>query len=230
MSGTARAQRAAIARDLEREMRGRDRARIRELRDAIKAARARKREALKRVRQGCAARRQELREKAQRLREELTRTIREEREAARNQCSASRERAREEADRQIAARGAELARERADQRLIHGTAKRASKPKITARERAQESDDEVRRNIPHELIPLFDKVRRAIKASPRRSRTEAFLEWVHDHPEAVWELHETQEAAELARLEREERELARDLKRNRYGRRAREIAAAEVPF
>lgn len=50
-----------------------------------------------------------------------------------------------------------------------------------------ESDDAVIFNLGEnrELIGLFKSVRRKIKASPRRSRTEAFLEWVHDHPEEL---------------------------------------------
>jgi hypothetical protein len=50
-----------------------------------------------------------------------------------------------------------------------------------------ESDDAVIFNLGEnrELIGLFKSVRNKIKASPRRSRTEAFLEWVHDHPEEL---------------------------------------------
>ncbi len=43
-------------------------------------------------------------------------------------------------------------------------------------ERQAESDDEVRSNIPPELVALFERVKRGIKASPRMSRTEAFLQ------------------------------------------------------
>lgn len=50
-----------------------------------------------------------------------------------------------------------------------------------------ESDDAVIFNLENnaDLIGLFKSVRNKIKASPRRSRTEAFLEWVHDHPEEL---------------------------------------------
>lgn len=50
-----------------------------------------------------------------------------------------------------------------------------------------ESDDAVIFNLGEnqELIGLFKSVRNKIKASSRRSRTEAFLEWVHDHPEEL---------------------------------------------
>lgn len=55
-----------------------------------------------------------------------------------------------------------------------------------AKERRSESDDEVRTNIPAELRPLFEKVKRGIKASARKSRTEAFLEYVEEHPREAW--------------------------------------------
>jgi len=53
-----------------------------------------------------------------------------------------------------------------------------------------ESDEEVIRNLDEdkELIALFKSMRMKIKKTPRRSRTEAFLEFVHDHPEALDEL------------------------------------------
>src|SRR6185295_17647714 len=45
-----------------------------------------------------------------------------------------------------------------------------------------ESDDEVRANIPPDLVPLFERVKRGIKGSARESRTEAFLRYVEEHP------------------------------------------------
>ena len=49
-----------------------------------------------------------------------------------------------------------------------------------AAERRAESDDEVRANIPRDLHSYFERVKRSIKGSPRMSRTEAFLQLVHD--------------------------------------------------
>ncbi len=45
-----------------------------------------------------------------------------------------------------------------------------------------ESDDEVRQNIPEHLIPLFNRIRPGIKKCAGKSRTEAFLEYVAEHP------------------------------------------------
>jgi hypothetical protein len=66
--------------------------------------------------------------------------------------------------------------------------RRAAKPRVqrsTVRERKQEDDDSVRNNLPRELIPVFDKHRRSIKGSTRRSRTEEFLQWAEENPDEV---------------------------------------------
>lgn len=49
-----------------------------------------------------------------------------------------------------------------------------------ARERREESDDQVRSNIPRHLLATFERVKRKIKPTPRMSRTEAFLHMVHE--------------------------------------------------
>jgi len=64
-----------------------------------------------------------------------------------------------------------------------------------AAELRAESDDEVIRNLGEDklLIALFKKHRAKIKATKHRSRTEAFLEFVHDHPEELDELRAKKE-------------------------------------
>jgi hypothetical protein len=80
-----------------------------------------------------------------------------------------------------------------------GTAK--EKPQSTARERAAESDDEVRRNIPPEFVRLFNAIKKSIKATDRKSRTEAFLQYVEENPSEVWTVSEEGIAAEMLALE-----------------------------
>lgn len=48
--------------------------------------------------------------------------------------------------------------------------------------RSSESDDEVRQNIPEHLIPLFNRLRPGLKKCAGKSRTEAFLQYVEEHP------------------------------------------------
>jgi hypothetical protein len=55
---------------------------------------------------------------------------------------------------------------------------------VTRIERQAESDDEVRGNVRPELVALFERVMRSIKASPRTSRTEASLHYAEKHPTA----------------------------------------------
>jgi len=43
----------------------------------------------------------------------------------------------------------------------------------------------VRSNLPADLIPLFEKVKRGIKPTPRMSRTESFLKYAEEHPDEV---------------------------------------------
>jgi hypothetical protein len=73
------------------------------------------------------------------------------------------------------------------------------------RERLTESDDEVRANIPRGLVKVFDKVRRHIKGSDRKSRSEAFLQWAEENPGEVYAIQEREGEREVRRLLREGR-------------------------
>src|SRR5690606_6266812 len=94
-----------------------------------------------------------------------------------------------------------------------------------------ESDDEVRANLPPELVPVFDRHRGRFKDSPRMSRTEAFLHWVAENPdEVIYEQAQAAEAAaarEIAELQKAERAMSSKLRK--AGRtRAPEFTAAEL--
>ncbi len=109
--------------------------------------------------------------------------------------------------------------------------KTAAAERRTAKERRAESDDEVRANIPVELVRVFERVRRSIRGTPRMSRTEAFLHWVDENPDEVYAIQEAQAEkafrkllAEQTRLER-----ARAPELRRAVRRA-ETALEAVPF
>ena len=74
--------------------------------------------------------------------------------------------------------------QQAAQRLIDRAA-RADRFKH-ARFHHNESDEEVRRLIPRELVPLFDKAPSSFQGSPSQSRAEAFLEYAEKNGEAVF--------------------------------------------
>jgi hypothetical protein len=172
---------ARQARDVAKEENRRTLAR---LRADVKAARLHRDEALEEVRGYC-----------RRLREETSAG------AANTPCAAhAAEKAKEWApalDRSLRA----VAGERAHQLEVENiertnrSRKRAA-PKASRKERQSESDDDVRANIPEELVPLFEKVKRQIKGSARRSRTEEFLDFVHDHPEMAIDYDEIEDETE----------------------------------
>lgn len=116
----------------------------------------------------------------------------------------------------VAQKAQAVKRERQSQkelRAIERSARRAQrKPQVSAREKRSESDDEVRGNISPELVPLFERVKRQIKSSARKSRTEAFLQYVEEHPdEAMAAIDDKTEAVirDLQRQDRTRRPLAR---------------------
>jgi len=172
-------------------------------------------------------------EQAKRLRVEgraaIRAAIEDEKKAARESCDARKAKVKGDVSSEVARARAELKEERAFQReikRIESHARRRERPRSTAKERRQESDDAVRQNIPPELAPLFEKVKRQIKGSERESRTEAFLKYAEENPGELAEVIEAEAEREIARLQREEAKEAKRL-------RGRGFSAAEleaVPF
>lgn len=80
---------------------------------------------------------------------------------------------------------------------------RGRKGGLRAQELRRESDDAVRNDLDNneELEALWEKVKHRIRAGKRRSRTEAFLEWVQDNPQALEELRAERDAQWAAEAE-----------------------------
>lgn len=174
--------------------------------------------------------------KAQKAATKARNAAREEaRRAARDKCELEAAHIREEQAAKIREAKEKEAAERAFWKQFKHTEKvqrghaRARKKKIaaTAKERRAESDDLVRQNLSvrPELLPVFERVKRNIKADRHRSRTEVFLDWIHDNPD---ELNQDPEAL-AAQIDREEREYWERERRERNGRAMFEDAE-EVPF
>jgi hypothetical protein len=126
---------------------------------------------------------------------------------------------------------AELAAERQYQeelrRIERGNRERHAQAKhATPAVRRAESDDEVRANLPEDLVALFERVKRSIRGGPRQSRTEVMLKYAEEHPGEVLQALEDKTDAMIRDLERQQREAARTARRRRYT--AAELAA--VPF
>lgn len=155
------------------------------------------------------------------------------RSSGRTACSSGKQRARESgtaAERQALR---ELRDAATLQRQVRHADVRNTVIRSTKRERSQEDDDAVRRNLPAELVPVFESVRKKIKGSPRKSRTETFLEWAEENPDEIVALQQADADEHLAQLLREQREHGRSMRKTgRYNGTPEELRAAlaGVPF
>lgn len=211
---TQQAWKRGLRRELERDYRRRQREKLRKLRDALKAAKRRRTEAVAGVVAEC-----------RRARAETKRRIAAARKQAREQINAERDR-RIRTDRAACAAGKGTARARGAQAVdaaerayraelaeIQGerawTGRRRKEP--SRREQRAESDGEVEGNLPPELVAVWRKVKRRVHAGPRSTRTEAFLQWVHDNSAEVARIRDQAIERDVERLiaaEQEQRERA----------------------
>ena len=226
-----------LERELAKDHKRKAREKLSELRRDLRAARDQRRAAMKAAAERCRSEKLAARERARALRirglAELREATRLEREAARAACVVGKREARGKEG--IERRRAELDAERKFQvemrRIDRGHKQRSGEHRhATYIERRSESDDLVRQNIPKDLIPLFERVKRGIKGSPRKSRTEEFLEWAEQHPSEVIEMMDSKTDALVKQLEERERTALR---------KTRQLAAryvttpehfSEVPF
>jgi hypothetical protein len=196
----ARRERAALLRAIHRDLKSKDRAKLLALRDRIRAAVRARRAMIARARTTCSAKR-ELPTQRQAIA-----MVRDAKAAARLACDLDLKAARKLRDPIAIARAeraAEAKHQRDLRRIERGVrAKDKTRPGPRRAERRQESDDEVRGNLPPELAPLFEKVKRSIKGSDRRTRTEAFLEYAEAHPDELWQGLEARTDEVIAELER----------------------------
>lgn len=165
-----------LRKEIDKEHRAESRQRIRTFRGQATSARKRRQRELLDLRESCQGRVAKIRAAREAL-------VQKRRDVA-AECRAAREQARSLARRDIEEALGAIEEERSFQREIHRKVL-TQKPRRSRAEALSESDDEVRGNIAPELVPIFNRVRRDIKGSARRTRTEAFLEWVEAHPDEV---------------------------------------------
>jgi hypothetical protein len=84
--------------------------------------------------------------------------------------------------------------------------------------------------LPSDLVPLFERVKRSIKASPRMSRTESFLKYAEENASEVLIALDDRTDALIRELEDQEREARRSLRRPPPRPRYTPTQLAEVPF
>jgi hypothetical protein len=235
----AAADRKELWRQINQDHRRRAKEKIASLREQLREARKRRKFALRDAKERCRAERIAARERARAMRlrvlEELREAMRAERAGARQTCTVRLGEARAIKD-DIGRARAELLAEKAYQadlrRIERANRKRRQEaPRVTRIERQAESDDEVRGNLPADLVPLFERVKRSIKASPRMSRTESLLKYAEEHPDEVLTAIDDKTDALIRELEEQERQARRSLRRGppRPARYTPE-QLAEVPF
>lgn len=216
MSRAIRKQKAEIRRASDADLRKRARAYLKELRGRIDAERANRKTKLEEVRAVCRQNLERFRARIAELRAELRAVIKARREEI-ARCKLARYTTREAADRAVN----DAIRQWADERQLQAEIRRAEgrgRPsKITAREKRKESDDEVRNNLSAELVPVWEAMKGKIRPTARISRTEAFLQWAHDHSGDVARLMadaaEQQADRRFADMLEEEKRAAKALER-----------------
>jgi hypothetical protein len=116
-------------------------------------------------------------------------------------------------------------------RLVRNGGDRTDTERQSVRERRAESDDEVRGNIPTELVRVFERVKRTLRGTPHKSRTEAFLQWVEENPDEVYAIQEKDAEKAFRKLLAEQTRLERAKvpELRRAVRRAEAVLQA-VPF
>lgn len=132
------------------------------------------------------------------------------RAAATARCAAGRDSAKEAHEPQISRLSAALNEEQTHQRTMkrNESARTARKKELAKRSgkgsaRLAENEEELVGNLSPELVPLWNRVKGQIHGGPRRSRLEAFMEYVHEHPDELAQVQEELAERELRRLERE---------------------------
>ena len=212
---TGRRVRKALLREIDTDQKKKAKEALTALRAQLRAARAAHREALKGAVAKCRAHRATVSEKLKAERAQALAELRakgeSERASARGVCAVEKGAAGKGTSGAVAYAREELAKERGFQedmkRIERGNRARIRRAKqSTVAERRSESDDEVRNNIPSELVGLFEKVKRSIKGGPRETRTEAFLRYAEEHPSEYLESIDDKTEALIRDLERRERE------------------------
>lgn len=221
------------------ELKRRDKKRLTELRERIKSAHHARRARIHEIRGLCRVGRNNVRQRIVALREETRERLRDQiariREAEQDRCATSEQKARAELGKHIEVARRELNEERRAFAERYGR-KAQKNARRAARERADESFDEVAHNLPPELQAVWKRVAKSIKGGPRRSRTEAFLEWAEENPDEVHGILYAEADRDVARLIREHEEVERRLAKTRgayddFEAEARALAGGnDIPF
>jgi hypothetical protein len=156
----------------------------------IRAARTGRAPKLRRVRSRCKRRNVATDERTRLIFEAIINAARIERDrtrkGARERCAFERHAVETRTARRIGTARQARAALRAEHAELRRLERRAPS-RSSAAERAAESDDEVLTNFPPQFHALFRRVKGSIKATARRTRTEAFAHYLEEHPGEAYE-------------------------------------------
>lgn len=189
-----------LRKQIAQEERAKVRAAVRALAEQLREARRTRREQIAEVRSTCKLARAELRERHKAERQAETERRRAERAQLAGDCKLEAARTGEP----VGVVRKRLAEERHMGWLLRAAPRGAgaARPRrTTAAERRAESDEDVAANLPPSLVGVWRRVERwRFKAGPRRSRTEAFLEWAQENPGEVWAMQSDAADADVAAM------------------------------
>ena len=237
MAHLAARQKQATRAELERELKRRDRQKLKQLGQDIRDAKKLRAERVGNIRSRCRSQRERFETRAQEARKRLRESIRRMKENARNLCAVEITDARASTGEVIAKAVAALEHERGYQASLKAWTRPTTCAVTKGRRREQlgESDCEVSSNLDEPgLRVVWEHVKGKIKPKGRSTRTEVFLQWVHDHPADAAAIQYAEEEKAVAELVRNEARMRKDLKKaDRYRRKSpeelRELLAG-VPF
>lgn len=231
-----------LRKEVETAQRDKARQRLKRLRADLRAALAERHLKIRRVRSLCTLAHEAYLISSLERRRKLFAELKAEREQNRSSCRAAVATVDATAEQAVGAARSAFGEERRHQRqqavwdrkrMLPGSpAPGQALASHRARERAQESSEEVERDLPDELLPVWKVMQHEFHGTERMTRTEAFLHWVHDHSADVYQILEADAARHLARLQHEELQCADGMCVRPYPRDRHDVVYGqdEVPF
>ncbi len=222
------------SRELKKLARAIDRDRLVAIRSKLRDLRRARPVRLREIRAACKVGRENVRARVKTLQESTRAALRASvlamRQAERGTCEKSKARTKEDFAKKIEGAAVELGTEKNWYSREYCRGRRGPVKRSSSKERRQESDDEVRRNLPPELVAVFNRVRTTIKAGPRTTRTEKFLEWVDANPDEAHSIVYDAIERDVERMIHEQTEIEKRLRKGHSGEAALDALASDVPF
>lgn len=237
------ADRTRARKELEQQVRQKDRERLRTLRAHLAHAKKLRRKRPAEIRQLCRLSRDRLRERRKLARQQYEQSLRVARElewlASRANCMARVEHAKEKSADRVRRAGyaidAEVKHQAQAKIWARKDAHKAKRNPFAAKKKRSadalhESDSQVELEIPGELLPVWRQVKSKIKGSLHRSRAETFLEWAAENAGEIRSILDRSYDQWVDEMIEHEAELRAQVESPDYYRRQTDAELAAVPF